>query len=122
MYLISEEDRKHILSIMQSNLYPIEVHLGMSRKLMWQGMIEIVQELKPVKQTEEPASILPLIKIKCASVGPFSANTIRNKMMEICGCVGQYDCDCVSVKNKAIGMLYYKHNSGEEPNPDDWKI
>lgn len=119
MYLISESTHKEILSIMHSNLYPIEIHLGMSRRQMWQYMIDVFQDLKPVEQKEEPASLLPVMKIKCEAVGPFSENTVRNKMMEICGCVGQYDCDCVSVKNKAIGQLYYKHNSGQEP-PKDW--
>jgi hypothetical protein len=119
MYLISEEDRQYLVSIMDSNLYPIALHLGNARKKMWQDMIDFVKGLKPVEQQEEPASLLPVVRMKCEAEGPFSADTVRSKMMEICGCLGQHDCDCVSVKNKAIGQLYYKHNSGQEP-PKDW--
>lgn len=28
----------------------------------------------------------------------------------VCGCAGQWDCDCVSVFNKARGSAWEKHN------------
>jgi hypothetical protein len=35
---------------------------------------------------------------------------IAQRMMSICGCVGQYDCDCVTVYNQAVGELSGEFN------------
>lgn len=35
---------------------------------------------------------------------------IAARMIQICGCKGQRDCDCVSVRNQAIRELWSEHN------------
>jgi hypothetical protein len=52
--------------------------------------------------------------------GPISGEAITNRMMAICGCKGQYDCDCVSVQNLARMELWYLHNAGHE-DPDRFR-
>jgi hypothetical protein len=47
----------------------------------------------------------------------YSGEELATRMMEICGCKGKYDCDCVSVKNMASMELWYRHNAGVE-DPD----
>ena len=42
---------------------------------------------------------------------PFSAADIDARMDLICGCAGKYDCDCVSVQNRAWRELWTEHNT-----------
>ncbi|MGL4585292.1 MAG: hypothetical protein ACRCVU_20235, partial [Flavobacterium sp.] len=39
--------------------------------------------------------------------GKITGKQIKERMMAICGCLGKYDCDCVSIKNRAISELWY---------------
>jgi hypothetical protein len=50
------------------------------------------------------------------SSGPISGERIAQRMMAICRCKGQYDCDCTSVQNEARAQLWYEHNTGK-PDP-----
>jgi hypothetical protein len=50
------------------------------------------------------------------SSGPISGERIAERMMAICRCKGQYDCDCTSIQNEARAQLWYEHNTGE-PDP-----
>ena len=43
--------------------------------------------------------------------GPISGASITERMVQICGCQGQYDCDCVSVENQARRELWTEHNA-----------
>jgi hypothetical protein len=45
--------------------------------------------------------------------GPIPGERIAERMMAICRCKGQYDCECVSVHNEARSQLWYEHNTGE---------
>lgn len=40
-----------------------------------------------------------------ADFGDIKGETLAQRMMSICGCTGQYDCDCVSVRNQALSEL-----------------
>lgn len=41
---------------------------------------------------------------------PFDMAELEARVNKICGCTGQYDCDCVSVFNKASTELWTEHN------------
>lgn len=43
--------------------------------------------------------------------GPIKGEAVAQRMMAICGCTGQYDCDCVAVKSQATGELWCEHNT-----------
>jgi len=45
-----------------------------------------------------------------ADSGPITGEAIKAKMMEICGCAGQHDCNCVTVYNQATQCLWTEHN------------
>ena len=49
-YIISAKDREDLLSLMHSQLFPIELHLGPSRRMMWADMIDLVTNLSPNKE------------------------------------------------------------------------
>jgi hypothetical protein len=51
------------------------------------------------------------------SSGPISGERIAARMLTICGCKGQYDCDCASIQNEARSQLWYEHNTGREQVP-----
>jgi hypothetical protein len=54
---------------------------------------------------------------------PFSREQIAAEMMAICGCSGNWKCNCTSVQNMAIGHLYYRKNSGDqEYGKDKWHV
>ena len=36
---------------------------------------------------------------------------IEQAIDRVCGCAGKYDCDCVSVFNRAKGEEWYRHNA-----------
>ena len=36
---------------------------------------------------------------------------IERRINAVCGCGGSWDCDCVSVFNKAISDAWYDHNT-----------
>jgi hypothetical protein len=42
--------------------------------------------------------------------GPIKGTAIAERMIQICGCKGRRDCDCVSVKNQARRELWTEHN------------
>ncbi len=42
--------------------------------------------------------------------GPIPGARITQRMKDICGCKGVYDCDCVSVQNQATRELWSEHN------------
>ena len=46
-----------------------------------------------------------------ADDGPIKGEAIAQRMTKICGCKGQYDCNCVSVKNMALRELWGEHNA-----------
>ena len=46
-----------------------------------------------------------------ADDGPIKGEAIAQRMKKICGCKGQYDCNCVSVKNMALRELWGEHNA-----------
>ena len=48
---------------------------------------------------------------------PFTMAELEAKCNQICGCEGQYNCDCVSVKNQAARQLWYEHNTRKYPVP-----
>lgn len=68
-------------------------------------------------RANQPATVFIRRLKRRADDGPISGEAITNRMMEICGCKGQYDCDCVSVENLARQELWYRHNAGHE-DPD----
>jgi hypothetical protein len=41
---------------------------------------------------------------------PFTAQELSDRMDAICGCNGEWDCDCVSVVNKAFRSLWTDYN------------
>lgn len=47
--------------------------------------------------------------------GPIQGADLAARMMKICGCKGQYDCDCVTVRNRATQELWTEHNCGLRP-------
>lgn len=50
--------------------------------------------------------------------GPIRGEDIAQRMMNICGCAGKYDCDCVSVQNRAQGELWFEHNQAKKSIAD----
>lgn len=56
----------------------------------------------------------PAATVRCMKAppdsGPISGEAIAQRMMSICGCKGQRDCDCVSFKNQATRELHGEHN------------
>lgn len=40
-----------------------------------------------------------------------TADQAEARMNAVCGCSGQYACDCVSVRNKARGDAWFDHNT-----------
>jgi hypothetical protein len=40
----------------------------------------------------------------------YSSEELAQRMMQICGCKGQWDCDCVTVRNKASSELWGEYN------------
>jgi len=40
-----------------------------------------------------------------------SENDVHAKIDSICGCAGQYDCDCISVFNRACSEMWFDHNT-----------
>lgn len=42
--------------------------------------------------------------------GSIRGADLAKRMMQICGCKGQHDCDCVSVRNQAIRELSSEQN------------
>jgi hypothetical protein len=42
------------------------------------------------------------------------SDAIKARMMEICGCNGEFNCECISVRNEAVSELWYEKNSGQE--------
>lgn len=52
-----------------------------------------------------------LRKLNAPAGAPFTAQQVSDKMDAICGCAGKYNCDCVSVYNKAVGDLWTEHNT-----------
>ena len=69
----------------------------------------------------ERRKLLPF-KMMPAGDKKFTQDQVRDEMMKICKCKGQYDCDCVSVRNIAMQNLYYRLNSGGEEHPkrNEW--
>ena len=68
--------------------------------------------------SKEAATVEPTVKpvvvrrIKTRQdEGPISGVAITNRMVQICGCQGQYDCDCVSVERQACRELWNEHNA-----------
>lgn len=51
-----------------------------------------------------------------ADCGPVKGEAIAQRMMSICGCVGQFDCNCVTVYNQAARELYGEFNSRNRNN------
>ncbi len=49
-----------------------------------------------------------------ADDGPISGAEVTQRMVDICGCQGRYDCDCVGCENMARQQLWYRHNAGHE--------
>jgi hypothetical protein len=48
----------------------------------------------------------------------YSSEELAQRMMQICGCKGQWDCDCISVQNKARSELWGEYNCrrlGKQP-------
>ncbi len=42
--------------------------------------------------------------------GPIKGASITQRMKDICGCKGVYNCDCISVQNQATRELWSEHN------------
>ena len=41
---------------------------------------------------------------------PYTMEELARRVDEICGCAGKYDCQCISVFNRARSELWYEHN------------
>lgn len=46
--------------------------------------------------------------------GLIRGEDIAQRMMQICGCAGKYDCDCVSVQSRARSELWFEHNQAKK--------
>lgn len=40
----------------------------------------------------------------------YSSEQLAQRMMQICGCKGQWDCDCVTIRNQASSELWGEYN------------
>lgn len=67
---------------------------------------------KATAPAPEGAKEVVLVRMKTPpAFGHISGEAIRDRMIAICGCQGRYDCDCVSVRNKASADLWIEHNA-----------
>jgi hypothetical protein len=71
-----------------------------------------------LKEVERPAKDCNSCRAPCKQVrmktpaddGPISGAALALRMQAICGCAGQYDCDCVTVRNRAGQELWTEYN------------
>lgn len=71
---------------------------------------ELRKELEEARKDAE----MPNTQVKMRTPpnsGAIKGEKIKERMMQICGCKGQHDCDCVSVENRARSELWYEHNT-----------
>lgn len=64
-------------------------------------------------RAERPHTFLvtPRLIKRRADDGPISGQAVTDRMVQICGCNGRYDCDCVSCENQARIELWTEHNT-----------
>lgn len=64
-------------------------------------------------RAERPHTFLvtPRLIRRRADDGPISGQAVTDRMVQICGCNGRYDCDCVSCENQARIELWTEHNT-----------
>ena len=57
----------------------------------------------------QPVAVVRLMKTPVDD-GPIAGERIAQRAMQICGCEGKFDCNCVSVLNQARCQLWAEHN------------
>jgi hypothetical protein len=78
------------------------------RAVFRQARLDFIARFQP------DAGSPPRVRKPCSHMQgnePFSADDLEARIDKICGCAGQWDCNCVSVFNRAMSELWYEHNS-----------
>lgn len=74
-----------------------------------------VEHLRSLLPAPEADPLVAVVKRKFPSRWNWPASAtehdVNAKIDSICGCAGKYDCNCVSVFNRACSEMWFDHNS-----------
>lgn len=93
---------------------PLCAELQADIGLLVEGYVALKAENTANRCAGRPQATAPvtLRRMKApADEGPFTGEALAQRMMQICGCKGQYDCDCVSARNLARIAMWTEHNT-----------
>lgn len=70
-----------------------------------------LQQRSPAGSNDSSMQVTEVRRMKDQpATAAYSSEQLAQRMMQICGCKGQRDCDCVSVRNKSASELWEEHN------------